>query len=266
MHKSVSYNLKIVGADHSAVISTSSAALYGKGIFTTLAILDGKPFVWEKHWRRLTNNAEKLKIDLAAYSEQTTRDALDELIRTNQAMSGRARITFFDESPDTIWPFKTNRTTSLLITTGDLRAGPKDVRLALSQYQIDSTSPLAGIKSCNYLDKILTLDEAKERGFDEAVQVNERGHVTSAVMANVFWLKRDVLYTPSLTTGCLTGTTREFVLENTECREVEAAIGVLQKADAIFITSAGIGIVRVAQFEGRRLTDTGHPIQDLWPV
>jgi branched-subunit amino acid aminotransferase/4-amino-4-deoxychorismate lyase len=31
----------------------SNAFLYGKGVFTTVAIFGGKPFLWEKHWRRL---------------------------------------------------------------------------------------------------------------------------------------------------------------------------------------------------------------------
>jgi branched-subunit amino acid aminotransferase/4-amino-4-deoxychorismate lyase len=84
-------------------------------------------------------------------------------------------------------------------------------------------------------------------------------------MANVFWFKDGELFTPSLITGCLAGTTREFVLEQIECTEVEAGIGELDGAEAIFLTSAGIGIVRVAEFEGRELDGVGHPVLDLWP-
>ena len=42
----------------------SAFLLYGKGIFTTIAISQGKPLLWEKHWRRLMDNASKLAIDL----------------------------------------------------------------------------------------------------------------------------------------------------------------------------------------------------------
>ncbi|MEP6788123.1 MAG: aminotransferase class IV, partial [Acidobacteriota bacterium] len=124
---------------------------------------------------------------------------------------------------------------------------------------------LAGVKSCNYLEKIIALDEAKARGFDEVIQVNERGFITSAVMANVFWLKDGVLHTPSLTTGCLPGTTREFVLENIECREIEATLDELNKADAIFLTSAGLGVTQVAEFGSRKIEKKDHPILDLLP-
>jgi len=102
-----------------------------------------------------------------------------------------------------------------------------------------------------------------QRGFGEAAQLNERGQITTACMANIFWLKDEVLYTSALTTGCLPGTTREFVLENLECNEVEAGIGELKSADEIFLTSAGTGIVQVHEFDGRPLNREPHPITGL---
>jgi len=85
-------------------------------------------------------------------------------------------------------------------------------------------------------------------------------------MANVFWLKDEKLYTPILATGCLAGTTREFVLENCDCEEVEVAINELDSVDAIFLTSAGIGVINVAQFDKKHLSDVGHPITTLLPT
>jgi branched-subunit amino acid aminotransferase/4-amino-4-deoxychorismate lyase len=121
------------------------------------------------------------------------------------------------------------------------------------------------VKSCNYLEKILAKGEAKRRGFDEAIQLNERSEIVSACMANVIWQKHGRLFTPSLKTGCLGGTTREFVLENSDCDEVEVGLEELRSADEIFLTSAGIGIVQVAEFEGRKLLRDKHPISRLLP-
>ena len=241
----------------------TNAALYGKGIFTTLAIYDRKPFLWEKHWRRLKDNAEKIGIDLSEHSEEATHKALDETIEENDVTDGRARITFFDESPSGVWSIDTNGKTSLSIITGDLRPKPANFRLTVSSYPVNSRSPLAGMKSCNYLENILAFENAKESGFDEAVRLNERGLITSACMANIFWLKDEQLYTPSLKTGCLNGTTREFVLENLDCAEVEAEIDELKAADAIFLTSAGLGLVRVGEFQKRSLAIANHRITRL---
>ena len=243
----------------------SADRLYGKGIFTTLAIFDGNPFVWEKHWRRLTDNAAKLAIDISEYDEESVANALAEIISKNQVATGRARITFSDESPSEVWDGGGETKVGLSIITAGPRSIPDNFKLSVSPHRVNTTSPLTGIKSCNYLEHLLAFDEGRSRGFDEAIRFNERGEITSTCMANVFWSKGEKLFTPSLKTGCLAGTTREFVLENLECEEVEAEIEALTEADGIFLTSAGIGIVEVAVFEGRQLGHRDHPICDLLP-
>lgn len=245
------------------MMQTSNASLYGKGIFTTIAIHRGQAFLWEKHWRRLTDNAAKIGIDLAEYTEQSIRDALDDAIATSEITDGRARITFYDDSPSEIWSNNVEQKTTLSIIVGERRVIPNPFKLTVSPYPVNSRSPLAGVKSGNYLENILALDEAGRRGFHESVSVNERGHVTSAAMANIFWLKSGQLFTPSLTTGCLAGTTREFVLENCDCAEAEASIDLLNDADAIFLTSAGIGVVTVAEIQSKHLAKRDHPITTL---
>lgn len=266
MHPLISFDGKIAETEIAGIAALSSASLYGKGVFTTITIAGGHPFLWEKHWRRLADNAAKLRIDLSENDEIITTEAVENLIAENRVKVGRARITFFDERPSGIWPFETNRNTSLLITSADLRPVPENFRVTISPYPVNSRSPLAGVKSCNYLEQILAFDEANHRGFHEAIRVNENGQVTSGCMANVFWLKEDVLFTPSLATGCLAGTTREFVLENLECREVEAGIDELDSADAIFLTSAGLGIISVAEIDSRTFGPADHPITRLLPV
>ncbi len=247
-------------------MSTNLFELYGSGVFTTIAIDAGEPFQWESHWRRLSTNADAIGVDLSKHSESTTRSSLLVAIVEHQLSDGRARITFSDQRSSPLWSIvPPARETSLNVLVGQRRAVPQSFRLTISPYTVNSRSPLAGIKSCNYLENVLILDEAKKRGFNEAVRVNENGHVTSAAMANVFWLKNGELYTPSLATGCLAGTTREYILENLDCREVEAGIGELQIADAIFLTSAGLGVVEVAEFESHQLVPSTHPIKNILP-
>ena len=263
MTKFAIFDERNAAISNAGVPTASSALLYGKGVFTTIAIRDGIPFLWEKHWRRLIENARKLEITVGGFSEDFVKSSLAGLIVENEKTDGRARITFLDTSSSNIWPTETTSKTSLLIMTGELRPVPENFRLTVSPYPINSLSPLAGVKSCNYLENLLALDEAKSRGFDEAIRVNERGQVTSGAMANVLWLKDDVLYTPSLKTGCLAGTTREYVLENLVAREVEATIDDLKSADAIYLTSAGLGVVRTVEFDYRTFNPTDHPIARL---
>lgn len=247
----------------------SSAFLYGRGAFTTVAIQNCRPVLWEKHWKRLAASATALDIDLSGHTESATFDALIEAI--SQRTEGRARVTFADESTSSIWSKYAERKTNLSIIVAERRPISKNFKLTISPHRINTTSPLVGIKSCNYLEHLLAYEEATDREFHEAIRLNERGEVASACMANLFWEKDGKLFTPSLKTGCLPGTTREFVLENIDCAEVERGMEELGAAERIFLTSAGIGVVAVAEFDGRQLDsldsstdELAEVISDLW--
>ena len=241
----------------------SSAALYGKGVFTTLAIYDSKPFLWEKHWERLTENAKKIGIDLSEYSEKSVKNSLFEIISKNKITNARARITFFDESASEIWSFKTRKKTSLLMTTGDLRTISENFRLTISPFRVNSTSPLVGVKSCNYLENLLALDNAKVGGFDEAIRLNERSEIVSACMANIFWIKNERIFTPDLETGCLKGTTRSLIAENFPVEQTKAQLTEINNADDVFLTSSGLGILRIADIETVKFTKTSKVFDEI---
>jgi len=245
--------------------SSSASTLYGRGVFTTIAIFDSTPFLWDKHWRRLTENAAKLEIDVSQYNERSVVELLSAEIDAIGIRTGRARITFSDESPSSVWGGESEKKTSLSILVAKRREIPSNFKLTVSPHRINTTSPLVGIKSCNYLEPLMAFDDAKTRGFHEAIRLNERGEVVSGCMANLFWSKDGRLFTPSLKTGCLGGTTREFVLENLECEEVETEIEAIQSADAVFLTSAGIGVVEVREFEGKLNSESDHPILSVMP-
>ncbi len=249
MHPFVVYNQNIISFEEARLSAISNAALYGKGVFTTVAIYNQKPFLWEKHWRRLFANAKKISIKFSESNEKTIQHALSEIIKANNVKSGRARITIFDSTTSSIWHSNSNADPNCLIQTADFRLVKKNFRLIVSPFRLNSTSPLANVKSCNYLENTLALEKALAENFDEAIRLNERGEIVSACLANVFWKKGKMIFTPRIETGCLEGTTREFILENFAVEEVVAELNNLKNADAIFLTSAGIGIVKVKIFD-----------------
>jgi branched-subunit amino acid aminotransferase/4-amino-4-deoxychorismate lyase len=263
MHKYAAFNCQIVSAENIFINAISQSVFYGKGIFTTVAIYNSKPFLWGKHWFRLIENAEKIGVDLSEFSEQKIKDSLFEIIAENKITNGRARLTFFDESSIPIWQTEQKRKTNFLINTADVREIPEHFRLTISPFRTNSTSPLANIKSCNYLENILALEDTKAKGFDEAIRLNERDEIASACMANVFWSKEGEIFTPDLETGCLAGTTREFILENYPVIKIKADLNELNKANAIFLTSAGIGIVQAAEFQQKEFSLEFHELTEI---
>lgn len=260
MHPVISLNRTMVEAAKARVAAVSSATLYGRGVFTTIGIYDSKPFLWSKHWQRLSAHAAKLDIDHTGCTEKTVGEAVNKLIAVNQVKDGRARVTLLARSGRDFWKPKlaSARKTDLLIMTGDPHRVSQDgLSLAVSPYRVSTFSPLTGIKSLNYLDHMLSKEEARSRDFEEAVVLNERGEIVSATTANIFWAKNGTVHTPSLATGALAGITRECVIDIAGKHFIPLVEGVyemadLVDADEIFLTSAGIGVAPVTTFDFRR--------------
>ncbi len=247
-------------ASKARVAPVSSAMLYGRGAFTTVAIYAGQPFLWPEHWQRLQDHAHKLKIDSSEFSERNVSQALKKLISVNRVNEGRARVIILARSGRDIWKVRTVETgkSDLLILTGDPQTvNERGLTLAVSPYRSNTLSPLAGIKSLNYLDQVLAWEEACTRQFDEAVLLNERGEVVSATMANIFWVTDGTVHTPTLSTGALPGVTRTKVIELAGKHFIPLVegvyeLGALAEADEIFLTSASLGIGIVTTFDFRQ--------------
>ncbi|MGH9899925.1 MAG: aminotransferase class IV [Pyrinomonadaceae bacterium] len=258
-------NKRIDLATDQLEVRIGAAVLYGHGVFTTLAIYDGQPFQWTKHWARLTEHAERSRIDISTLSESRTLTQMCRLIKVNKVVDGRARLTLFGSSNDGdiggAWSMKTSakkQKTDLLIITGESRINNnKGLALTCSPFRINTHSPLSGIKSLNYMEHILSMEEARSRKFDEAVIVNQLGEIASVSMANIFWVTKGTLYTPSLNTGCIRGTTRELVIKLAgelaiPCSEGSFEMAALSEAEEIFLTSSGLGVAPVTSFDFRQ--------------
>ena len=260
MHPIIYLNKSMLEATKARVAPVSSAMLYGRGVFTTLAIYDSKPFLWSNHWQRLASDAEKLDIDLTGCNEKGVGEAMQKLVSVNQVREGRARVIFLARSGRESWKTKTpgGKKTDLLIMTGDVHKVPDaGLSLAVSPYRTNTASPTTGVKSLNYLDRILSRDEARSRDFDEAVVLNERGEIVSATTANIFWARNGTLHTPTLSTGAIPGVTRQCVIDVAEKHFIPLLEGVyemaaLADADGIFLTSSVVGVAPVTTFDFRR--------------
>jgi branched-subunit amino acid aminotransferase/4-amino-4-deoxychorismate lyase len=265
MHPVIYLNKTMVEATKARVAPVSSAMLYGRGVFTTLAIYNSQPFLWSRHWQRLAAHAKKLDIDHTGCTEKSVGEALHKLIAVNQVREGRARVIMLARSGRDIWKTRTPgaKKTDLLIMTGESqKLAPTGMSLAVSPYRANTFSPLTGIKSLNYLEHVLAWEEAQSRDFDEAVVLNERGEIVSATTANLFWAKDGTLHTPTLSSGALAGITRECVIELANKSFIPLLEGIyemqdLTDADEIFLTSSSLGVAPVTTFDFRRYSSEG---------
>lgn len=260
MHPVIYLNKVMLEATKARVAPVSSAMLYGRGVFTTVAIYNGKPFLWPEHWRRLKDHAGRLSVDCTGLNESNLGESLRKLVAVNQVKNGRARVILLARSGRDVWRAKKEspRKTDVLIMTGEAQKVPAaGMSLAVSPYRVNTMSPLVGIRSLNYLEQVLSWEEAQARDFEEAVMLNERGEIVSATMANIFWFTEGTLHTPSLSTGAMAGITRAAVIELAGKQFIPVIEGVyelsdLTEANEIFLTSASLGVAQVTTFDFRR--------------
>ena len=117
-------------------------------------------------------------------------------------------------------------------------------RLGVATQRWGEQPALAGLKHLNRLEQVLVAQQAQREGWDDAVMLDQRGHVTSTGAGNLFARFGDRLQTPPLE-GCgIQGTRRRLVLE-----QWAPALGIepeveplsaeqLLQADEVFFTNA----------------------------
>jgi 4-amino-4-deoxychorismate lyase len=262
MHSRVVLNQRLLESSKARLPAATGATLYGRGVFTTIAVYGGRPFMWDEHWTRLVNHARRAGVE-CGFDEREAANALARLVEANGVERGRARLTVLAREARGRWQVggAGNLSSDLLMMTADAprHATGETLALTVSPHRLNTFSPLAGLKTLNYLEHVLAWEEARARDFDEALVMNERGEVVSATMANVFWVKHGTVHTPALQTGAFAGTTRACVVDLAAALAVPLVEGVyalhdLAEAEEIFLTSSTLGLRLVTAFDFHRYT------------
>jgi branched-chain amino acid aminotransferase len=224
----------------------------GDGLFETLRVREGAIRRLNAHLARLARGAEVIglplpPLDLAA--------ALEEVRAANGLSDAVLRLTLTrGEGPRGVLPPTTPHPT-LLITAAPMAPAAPPARLIIAtRTRRNERSPLAGVKSLNYLDNILARQEAAAAGADDAVLLNTRDRVAETSIANLFAVIDGRLLTPPLADGALPGVMRAAVLA-LEGAEQSLSVHDLYRAGEMFLSSS-LGLRPVATLAGRPLAGT----------
>ena len=229
--------------------------LYGDGLFETIRIHNGRPFLWEWHMMRFTGGAESLGITLPQSAEVLLGN-VRKLIHRNNGLESVARIALSRGVGLRGYGVSGEEEPTLLITQHPLPIPPtQPLSLVATSARVAVGDPLAKVKSANKLGSVLAKREANAQGADDGLILNSDGNVTATSSANLFWVEDGTLRTPPVSDGVLPGVTRRLVLGlapalGQAVREESAAPGRLQQAEAVFVTSAATGVVAVGQVGG----------------
>jgi len=253
-------NGKFVPEEKAVVSVFDRAFLYGDGLFETVRVLNGQLFCWEQHLKRLQQGAKFLKIKLPLSPTKLHAFAL-KLIAKNKMPDCLMRLTLSRGIGAPGYTPKSARQPTLVMS---LRPAPKITpktpqwKLVISSFRLPANDPLAAFKTCNKLPQVLARAEADAAGADEALLLNTDGFVVEGASSNLFWIKRNIIYTPPLTAGILPGVTRSIVFGlaaklRIPFREKNIRPKELTQTDGIFLSLSSFGIVEAKSLNGKPL-------------
>jgi branched-chain amino acid aminotransferase len=264
IHRFVFHNDRILPIEQVRLSPGQSGLLNGWGLFTTLRVVEGIPFAFERHWQRLSRDAETTHCPFP-FRAETVHAHLDEVLRANQVREGCARIYAIHNQAG-FWRSNENfPPADLLIYSSDLPAFREPVRLGLREHGRHAASPLAGVKVTSWLNNVWNLQEAQRAGWDEVVLLNERGEVSECTAANIFCVSGGRVTTPPLASGCLEGVTRDVVLEigpraGVPVEERTLFPEDLYSADEVFISSTNRNVIAVGEINGHKIAAAPGPV------
>jgi branched-chain amino acid aminotransferase len=242
--------------------------LYGDGVFEGIRFYNGRVFRLEEHLERLWDSARSICLEVPM-SQRVLTEALLETIRKNKLRDGYIRLVVTRGVGNLgLNPVQCKRP-SVIIIAATIALYPASMYqngLTVVTCATRRISPAAlnpAVKSLNYLNNVLARIEANLAGADEALMLNDAGHVAECTADNVFVIKHGHLFTPPITAGALRGITRGVALDiaaelGLKTNESDITRHDVFVADEMFLTGTAAEVIPVIKVDGR-VIGTGKP-------
>ncbi|MDI1435775.1 aminotransferase class IV [Polyangium sorediatum] len=239
---------KIVPTEKATLPVTDLAVLRGYGVFDFLKTVNGKPFLWKEHWRRLQRSAKLLGMKIPL-PEKAVREAIDQLLAKNKGedcnirlllTGGVARNGLLVDEPRLYVLSEPIQ----MLPRKVFEKGAKVIRCAHERIVPEA-------KTTDYLAAVRLQKERIRAGAVEILYV-VRGRVLECSTSNFFLVKDGRLITAR--DAVLLGTTRNLVLDLAKkagivFEERDVAETELASAEEAFLTATNKNIVPVVQVD-----------------
>jgi branched-chain amino acid aminotransferase len=217
-----------------------------------------------EHFERWKLNCGILRIEVPASPEElcaiTTELMRRNGLRTNVyvrpiAYKSAERVGVSTDDQDS-WAI-------IALPFGDYLHAENGLHAGISSWRrIEDNAIPARAKICGaYVNSALATDEVRRNGFDEAIFLNESGHVAEGATCNIFMVRKGKLITPSVTENVLEGITRDSIMELAQrelgLQVVERPIdrSELYMCDELFLTGTAVGIAPIVRVDHRPVKD-----------
>lgn len=258
----ISVNGTLINASALFVSPLSESFMYGYGLFETLKVYNNKILFIEDHLNRLKKDCSSLNLTFN-YTLEHIKKYCNELITANKISFGALKVMYT----------KNKEEHTLFISS---RRNPytkeqyeKGFSLCFAETKKNPYSKLTFIKSNNYLENVLERQKASQNNYDEAIFLNINNKISEGTYTNIFFVKDQVVYTPSRECGLLPGILREKVVDLSNVLNLKLKEGLFDKhmllnSDEVFITNSLMDIMPICKIEGQTFSlNNNHITQKL---
>ena len=249
-------NDKIVHSTEARISVFDHGFLYGDGIFETIRVYDGVAFMLDEHLKRLFRSASLIGLNIQkTFSE--IKIAIYETLQANSLTNAYLRITVTrGEGAIGLDPALCKGPT-FVIMVNEFKEYPSSyykngLKAIISTVKRNIKEAIdSRIKSLNFLNNILAKIEAKQHESYEAIMLNYQDYLAEGTISNIFFVKNDILCTPSIECGILDGITRAIVIDlaiknGIRVKEGEFTRDDLFSASEVFITNTTMEVMPVS--------------------
>jgi branched-chain amino acid aminotransferase len=270
MSSTVNVNGRITPGHEAAISIFDHGFLYGEGIYETMRTYSHRPFLYDRHMRRMRNSARMIALELPFTDEEMALRIRDTMAASDL---GRAeayiRVLVTRGVGELTYDPDATPTPSIVVIVKPHKDPPAEVYergvrvviVDVVRNHPDSVNPM--IKSNNLLNCALAAQQAIRRGGFEGIMRNYRGELTECTTANLFVVKNGTALTPPLESGLLPGITREFLFEVGKDLGIAVEEQVLRDedlltADEAFLTGTTREVVPIVNVDDRTIGN-GRP-------
>ncbi len=270
----ICFNGKIIDASQPVFKAANRGYRYGDGFFETIRIANGNIPLASLHKQRIEQSISLLKYVQPVTDISAILNLCIELSKINCCeKNSRVRLSFFNGTGNV---FDDNKPLEYVIEAAPLAENfntlnASGLSIGICSSIIKSCDSYANIKSANYLFSRVAVEFAKKNAWHDALILNQHNRICESAIANVFWVKANIIYTPPLTEGCVDGVMRKYLMSQISITEKNCHSTDLQQADEMFLTNAVSGIRWVAAFEGKEFSNKttktlyADYISPFWP-
>lgn len=245
------FNSRITSLEKISFDSKNRAFRYGDGLFETIVTGPERINLVGLHVDRIKRGCDILDLDFQGLNEDKITRMIEELALENQINGEvRSRLRIWRKPSGLYAPSRTSSDFSIEVEPNTSPSYSMSNGIALSKNATLHFSAISFAKTMSALQYVIAGIEMKRLGLDDIIILNSSGYLAETHSSNLFWIKNKVIYTPALSTGCIDGVMRRFLMSLYKVREVLASPSVLNFADAIFTTNAS-GIKYFTSYNNR---------------